>query len=188
MKPIVLLMKSLSRFFFRGILPHPSLGQLPHTLRAFLQCLRLLFGRLCSTVRKSCCPVYQSSYSCQEGYTIRPHSLPGSPPCLSEIAHVKPQDVMAGPEKKPHSCSNESVHAPRDPVESPLNMTSPGDLPATNMSSLLPMFHQPSALVPVNGPSGRNVISSPDGRLNISPMSAEGIQELRYYPGNQNPM
>jgi hypothetical protein len=76
-------------------------------------------------------------------------------------------------EAKLHLSTKESVYAPRDIL-------------ALNMPSLRPIFDQPSGLAGVS--TCRNAISSPDGRLHISSMSAECVQEKRYDPVNRDPM
>jgi hypothetical protein len=170
--PFILFMKSFSRLFSRGTLLVHSSGQLLHALRAFLRSTRLLFSRLCSA-GQSCQPAYQRSDSYHERCTANLHPLdPLSH--SSVVTHVNSQDVMASPETKVHFSINESVYTPPDTL-------------APNTPSLRPTFHQSSG--PALGISAHwNVISSPDGRLRIIPMSAEGVQGQRYDSGNRDPM
>jgi hypothetical protein len=166
---IILFKKGFSRLFTGGT--RRFSGQLLHALRAFLQRLRLLFIHLCGA-GQSCQPAYQHSVSYHEGHPTRLNSLVPMP-YSSVVTRAKPQDVMTSHETKLHLSTKESVYAPRDIL-------------ALNMPSLRPTFDQPSGLVGVS--ACRNVISSPDGRLHISSMSAECVQEKRYDPVNRDPM
>lgn len=93
------------------------------------------------------------------------HSLA---PLPSVVPHTTLRNAMVNNENRLLISTNEHVYASCDL--------------ATKMPSLHPTFDKPSGPALGGGPAGWNTISSPDGRLNITPMSAEYVQEKRYEP------